>query len=237
VVYWLLVRPDRATIRDTFAPPDSDRRMLLALFLVPLILPAIAAPLLKASLTPLWTMQAWFLLPILLLAPRSAVLPHRAMITTAICVFAATLTVVAAAPIIAWRYHTNGIGQDREYSHLLATEVTREWQQRFRTPLSIVTGEQNIASAVTFYSTEHPDFVFVAGIWTAPWVTTERLAREGAAILCRADDQASCQQGVRALDTSEPLLQKTEITLASHYLGSTTRPQKFLMWFMPPGSR
>lgn len=236
-VYWLVVRPDRATIREILAPAEPERRMLLALFLVPLLLPAIVFPLLKASLTPLWTMQAWFLLPILLLVPRSAVLPRRAMIVTAICVFAATITIVAAAPIIAWRYHTNGIGQDREYSHLLAPEVAREWRERFGTPLSIVTGDQNLASAVTFYSAEHPDFVYVGGLWSAPWVTQERLTREGVAVLCRADDQASCQWGVHGLGLTEQALQKTEITVASHYLGSTTRPKKFAMWFMPPGSR
>jgi 4-amino-4-deoxy-L-arabinose transferase-like glycosyltransferase len=237
VAYWLVVRPNRAAIRDIVAPSDPERRMLIVLFIVPLLLPALTAPLLKTSLTPLWTMQAWFLLPVLLLVPRSAVLPRRAMVTTAICVFIATLLVVAASPVVAWRYHTNGIGQDREYSHQLAVEVTREWQKRFGTPLVIVTGEQNVASAVTFYSDAHPDFVFVAGLWTAPWITSERLAHEGAAILCRADDPASCEQGVRALGTTEQALQKTEITLASHYLGSTTRPEKFLMWFMPPGSR
>ena len=91
VVYWLVVRPNRATIREASLPADPERRMLVALFVVPLLLPAIMAPLLKTSVTPLWTMQAWFLLPILLLAPRSAVLPRRAMITTAICVFVATL--------------------------------------------------------------------------------------------------------------------------------------------------
>ena len=29
-----------------------------------------------------------------------------------------------------------------------------------------------------------------SGLWTAPWITPERIAREGAAIVCRADDQS-----------------------------------------------
>jgi 4-amino-4-deoxy-L-arabinose transferase-like glycosyltransferase len=237
VIYWLIVRPDRATLRDILAPRDPDRRMLLALFAVPLILPAIAAPILKTSLTPLWTMPAWFLLPILLLAPQSAALPRRAVIVTAIWVFVATVVVVAAAPLVAWRYHTHGIGQDREYSHLLAAEVTREWRQRFRTRLAIVTGEQNLAGAASFYSGDYPDFVFVVGLWTAPWVTPERVARTGAAILCRADDPSPCLQGAQTLGAADQALQKIEITLASHFLGSTTRPSKFLIWLLPPGSR
>lgn len=236
-VTWLVVRPDRATIRDTVAPKDPDRRMLIALFIVPLLLPAVMAPILKTSLTPLWSMQAWFLLPILLLAPRTAVLPRPAMIVTAICVFVATVVVIAAAPAIAWRYHTHGVGQDREYSHLLATEVTRAWRERFGTRFSIVTGDQNLAGAASFYSSDHPDFVFVVGLWTAPWITPERVAREGAAILCRADNPSLCQQGAQTLGATDPMLHKSEITLASHFLGSTTRPEKFLMWLVPPGSR
>lgn len=233
-VYWLVVRPDRATMREIFAPPCSERRMLLALFVVPLLLPAATAPFLRAAITPLWTMQAWFLLPILLLAPRSAILPRRAMVVTALGVLVATLLVLAAAPVIAWRYHTHGIGQDRAYTHLLAAHVSREWHERFATPLRIVSGEQDLASAVSFYGADHPDFVFVAGLWTAPWVTPERIAREGAALLCRAEDLAPCVQGAQTLGAADAMLAKTTITLASQFLGSSTRPRKFELWFLPP---
>ncbi len=232
--YWLVVRPGRETVRDAFRPHDPGRRMLVALFAVPLILPAIVAPILKTSVTPLWTMQAWFLLPILLLAPPSAVLIRRALITTAICIAAATIVVITAAPIIAWSYHANGIGQSREYSHSLATELTREWRSRYGTRLSIVTGDENLAGGAAFYSQDHPDLVFVVGLWTTPWVTPERIAREGAAILCRAADPAACIQGLQTLGVPEAVLQKSEITLANHFLGSTTRPEKFLIWLVPP---
>jgi len=233
-VYWLAVRPGRATLRDTFCPADSDRRMLAALFAVPLILPAIMTPILKTSLTPLWSMQAWFLLPILLLAPPSVTLPRRALLTTAIVVAATTLVVLAASPIIAWRYHTHGIGDSREHSDGLASELTRLWRDRFKAPLSIVTGDERLAGAATFYSADHPDFVFVVGLWTSPWVTAERVTREGAAIVCRAVDQGYCIQAAQTLGASEQMLQKTEITLANHFLGSTTRPDKFLIWLVPP---
>jgi 4-amino-4-deoxy-L-arabinose transferase-like glycosyltransferase len=236
-VYWLAVRPSRATLRQAFLPDDPERRMLVALLLVPLILPAIMAPILKTSVTPLWSMQAWFLLPILLLAPPSAALSRRAAITTAICVFAATLVVLAAAPVLAWRYHAEGIGHSREYAHSLATELTREWRSRYGSRLSIVTGDEALAGATSFYSPDHPDFVFVAGLWTAPWVTTDRIAREGAAIVCRAADPAYCRQAVSILGVSEQTLQKTEITLARHFVGSTTRPEKFLIWLVPPADK
>lgn len=235
-VYGLAVRPSRATLRDALLPDDPDRRMLLALLVVPLVLPLIVSPLLRTSLTPLWTMQAWFLLPIVLLAPPSALLPRRAMLTTALGVFAVTLAILAASPVIAWRYHTEGIGDNREHSDALAAELTRIWRERFKTPLAIVTGDERLSGAATFYSTDHPDFVFVVGLWTSPWVTPERIAREGTAIVCRAADRGHCIQAAQTLRVDEQTLQKMEITIANHYLGSTTRPEKFEIWFVPPAS-
>jgi 4-amino-4-deoxy-L-arabinose transferase-like glycosyltransferase len=233
-VYALVVRPGRAALREAFLPDDPDRRMLLALLVVPLILPAILSPLLRTSLTPLWSMQAWFLLPIVLLAPPSAELPRRALVATALGVLAVTLAILAASPFIAWRYHTDGIGDSREHSDALASELTRIWHERFKTPLSIVTGDERLAGAATFYSADHPDFIFVVGLWTSPWVTPERVAREGAAIVCRAADTGYCVQAAQTLGTNDQNLQKTEITIANHFLGSTTRPDKFLIWLVPP---
>ena len=233
---WFALRPSLETVRQALLPDDSEQRMLVALFAVPLILPAIVAPLLQTSVTPLWSMQGWFLLPILLLAPSSAVLSHRAMITTAICLATATIAIIAAAPAIAWHYHADGIGESREHSHSLATEVTREWRSRYGTRLSIVTGDEKLAGAATFYSPDHPDSLFLVGLWTTPWVTPERIAREGSMILCRANDQAACIQAQQTLGVTEQILQKTEITIASHFLGSTTRPEKFLIWLVPPNA-
>jgi hypothetical protein len=233
-VYWLAVRPARATLREAFLPADPDRRMLVALLAVPLILPPILTPILQTSLVSLWTMQAWFLLPIVLLAAPSAVLPRRALVNTAIGVAAMTLAVLAAAPVIAWRYHSQGIGDSREHGHAFASEITRLWRERFKSRLPIVTGDERLAAATTFYSADHPDYVFVVGLWTSPWVTPERVAREGAAIACRAADPSYCLQGAGTLGANEQVLQKIEITLANHFLGSSTRPEKFLIWFVPP---
>jgi hypothetical protein len=80
--YWIAVRPDMKTLRETFRPSNSDARMLVVLLVVPLLLPAIVAPLIGAVLTPLWTMSAWFLLPIVLLRPKAAELTRVAAITS-----------------------------------------------------------------------------------------------------------------------------------------------------------
>ena len=63
-------------LAETFRPSNPDRRMLVVLLAVQLLLPALSAPFVGVELTPLWTMQAWFLLPIILLGPPTTVVPR-----------------------------------------------------------------------------------------------------------------------------------------------------------------
>ena len=82
-VYWLIARPSRTAVAEALWPADPDRRLLAMLFWVPLALPLVVAPLLDIKLTSIWAMQAWFLLPILLLAPASVKITRRAAIAVA----------------------------------------------------------------------------------------------------------------------------------------------------------
>ena len=102
-IYGLAVRPGRMTLRETLWPPDPDGRMLVVLLAAPLLLPAMAAPFIGAVLTPLWTMSAWFLLPIVLPRPKAADLTRVATIRITALVATITICSVAAAPWLAWR--------------------------------------------------------------------------------------------------------------------------------------
>src|SRR5215470_1454053 len=107
-VYWIAVRPDRTTLRETLWPPNPEGRMLVVLLAVPLVLPAVVAPFIGAVLTPLWTMSAWFLLPIVLLRPRAAEFTRVAAIRITALVAASTIVTLAAAPWLAQRTHAAG---------------------------------------------------------------------------------------------------------------------------------
>jgi 4-amino-4-deoxy-L-arabinose transferase-like glycosyltransferase len=100
LVYWLATWADGKALREVIWPPDPDGRMLISLLSAPLLLPAIVAPLIGAVLTPLWTMPAWFLLPIVLLRPSTIVLPRDAAIKVAVTVLAISIAVLFAAPIL-----------------------------------------------------------------------------------------------------------------------------------------
>jgi hypothetical protein len=99
VVYLIAVRPDRRVLTRALWPSDPALRMLVVLLAVPLLLPPLSAPFLGVRLTSLWTMPAWFLLPIILLAPNAVVLPRRAAVAAGILVLAVTAGALAVAPL------------------------------------------------------------------------------------------------------------------------------------------
>jgi hypothetical protein len=236
-IYWIAARPDRATLRETLWPPDPDGRMLVILLAVPLALPALVAPFIGAVLTPLWTMSAWFLLPIVLLRPKAADLTRVAAIRITALVVTITVCALAAAPWLAWRKHVDGTKEGREYYRLVSTEITNAWHLATGLPLRIVMGNLYLASAVTFYSPDHPDSMpgFEAAA-AAPWITPERLADEGWAAICNADDE-NCVEGARRLAAGRSNVQFITYSTINRYLGKSGKLGRFFFILAAPESK
>jgi 4-amino-4-deoxy-L-arabinose transferase-like glycosyltransferase len=230
-IYALAVRPDRNLLAQTLWPSDPDRRMLVVLLAAQLLLPALSAPFLGVALTSLWTMQAWFLLPIVLLAPANAVVPRLRAASVAAVVLAITALALLAAPVVAWTKHKSGAKQGQEYFRSLGEEVTREWRHHTQRPLTIVTGDINIVGAVTFYSPDHPDSVPDFDLKAAPWVTPERLKREGYAVVC---DNPGCVGSAEHWISAAPQAIRRELELSRRYLGQQGNTARFFIVIVPP---
>lgn len=234
--YLLAVRPGRRVLVRAFWPSDPELRMLVVLLAVLLLLPPLSAPFLGVKLTSLWTMQAWFLLPIVLLAPDAVVLPRRAAIGVAVFVLAIAAAVTAASPGIAWVYHFRTDEDGSAYYRLTSEEITTAWRQSTGTPLRIVLGDQNFAVAASFYSSDHPDSVPGFDLRLAPWVTEERLQREGFAVICRADD-VPCTSVALQRAAGDPLARTREIEVPNRYLGHISATKRFHILIVPPRAR
>jgi hypothetical protein len=134
--YLLAVRPDRRTLADALWPADPDRRMLVVLLAVMILLPALSAPILGLVVTSLWTMEAWFLLPIILLAPTTVVLLRRNAVRVAFFVLVLTAVMLVVAPLIVWTRHNRDDQQGRSFYRLrreaegrIAIVLLGGWQQ------------------------------------------------------------------------------------------------------------
>jgi hypothetical protein len=229
-VYALVIRPDRRLIAQTLWPADADRRQLVILLGGQLLLPALSAPLLGVSLTSLWTMQSWFLLPIVLLVPVEAVVTRPRAIAVAASVGAITALALLAAPVVAWNRHVSGSKQGEAYYRALSDAITREWHAHSDRPLRIVMGDMGLVEAVSFYSADHPDAVPVSDLRVAPWVTPERLDREGYVIVC--GDPRCPPLAVRRAE--EPRATRRELVPARSFFGIPGPSARFTVLVVPP---
>jgi len=246
-VYWIAVRPGRTTLRETFWPPDPDGRMLVVLLAAPLVLPAVAAPFIGAVLTPPWTMPAGFLLPIILLRPKAAELTRVAAIRITALVATITICTLAAAPWLAQRTHVEGTAEGREYYRLVSAEMTNAWRLATGLPLRIVIGSRDLVSAVTFYSPDHPDAMsgFEPPSLPSParrggqgggWITPERLAQDGWAAICNADDE-KCVEAARQQAAGKSNVQFITYSTTSRYLGKGGKLGRFFFILAAPESK
>lgn len=235
IAYLLAVRPDRRTLRDALWPADPDRRMLVLLLAGMVLLPVLTAPLIGLEITSLWSMSAWFLLPIVLLAPASAILPRFRAVHLALAVVLITAGVLLASPVLAWRNHFHD-KDDRAYFRPVADEVARQWRAATDQPLRIVTSTIDLAAALTFYHPDHPDSVPVLALRLAPWVTAERLAREGFLAVCPITNNDCLEMAIRR-SASEPGARRSEFDAARVFLGDPGKPQRFVAVVVPPKPR
>jgi hypothetical protein len=97
--------------------------------------------------------------------------------------------------------------------------------------LTIVMGD--LSEAVTFYSPDHPDSVPGFDLRAVPWVTPERLAREGYALLC---NQPACANEADRRAAAEPRAVRRELELSRRYLGRQGPSARFIVVLMPPSA-
>jgi hypothetical protein len=233
VLYALAVRPDRATLREALWPADAEGRLLVILFIVPLVLRAVLA-LVAGTVLPMdGTAPGWFLLPILLLRPAAARVTRTAAIRVAALVFALAIVAQFAAPWLASHLHREGTAEGREYYRQVSFEVTRGWHTSIVRLLRIVMGDPHLTAAIAFYSPDRPDPVPDFDLQRTPFVSQDRLDGDGYAMVCRADD-TSCVEEARRRATGKTGSQFINFQTRNLYQGTPGKPGRFFIILVPP---
>jgi hypothetical protein len=229
----LAVRPDRATLRETIWPSDAKGRVLVLLFVVPLLLRAVLALAAGTVLTADGSAPGWFLLPILLLRPAAARVSRAATIRILALVFVSTIVALLLSPSLASRLHKEGTAEGREYFRQVGFEVTRNWHTSVGRLLRIVMGDPHLAAAIAFYSPDHPDVVPDFDLQRAPFVSEGRLDGDGFVAVCRAEDTA-CVAEARRRAEGKTGTQFVNFQTRSLYGGSAGEIGRFFFVFVPP---
>jgi hypothetical protein len=96
-------------------------------------------------------------------------------------------------------------------------------------PLRIVGGDFGIANMTAFYLPDQASPFPVLEPETAPWVTPERIAREGAVMMCELPDHINdcaprINQAIDRVTAHNPPRRRVEVTTTRSYFGIPGRP-------------
>ncbi len=228
----LAVRWSRAAVADMLAPASGERRFVAVAFWAPLLLPIAVALSAGSEIISLWTMSAWTLLPIFLLSPPALAVSRQAATGAVALALVMPIGATLAAPLIAYTIHRKSDPGPGVYYAVTAKAVDRAWRAATTQPLRYVGGEWDLVYGAAFYlpaATAFPDF----NRELAPWIDEAAVARDGIALVCKAEDQ-SCVQRIRAYAANQTFFRVDEVTLANRFLGSDSVAKRFLIVIVPP---
>jgi len=234
---FLLTRSSRGSIRDvacdSWLPADPMRRTAAILFYAPILLPIIPALAARVSLLSIWNTPALNLLPVMLLASPLVTVTRDAVIRLAAGVVIFTLGVVLVSPIIAGVILKRGVENYAAYGRQLAEAAEREWRATTDRPLKIVAGLFTTVNTSAFYMREHPITYADFSSYLSPDVDAAHIAREGAVIMCPADDDY-CMRNLNDLTARGPAGRRTELTLSRRWLWLDGPARRFVVATIPP---
>jgi 4-amino-4-deoxy-L-arabinose transferase-like glycosyltransferase len=209
-------------------PQQDERRLVSAAFWGPLLLPVVAAILGKTEITSLWSMSAWTLFPVLLLASkRLAVQPVDTERLLGLAV-AVPLVMLIASPAIAWFTRDKAPPAEAQ-GWLLAQEVDRDWRNLTPEPLRFVGGAADLAYAVVTWSVDRP-----RALTDMPAPAAAELTRAGFVMVCFAED-AGCKRNAAAWAAPNPRSRVIESTIVRGFFRSLGKPQGYTITLVPPG--
>jgi hypothetical protein len=237
----LLVHPSNAAVRDSWFVLDQKRRTATVLFWTPLLLPLIIAAVLRTNLQSIWNVPAFNLVPVMMLASPLVVVSRITLMRLAAIVTAITLIAVAMSPLVALTILKRGVENNAAYAKLSAVAIEDEWRQTTDAPLRLVAGPFALVDSAAFYMRDKPstyanigdNFFSSFSSRLSPWVTEARIADQGIAIICPADESV-CLKDMNKLTAGRPAGRHSEVTLTRHWLGLTGGTRRFVIATVPP---
>ncbi|MDF2115799.1 glycosyltransferase family 39 protein [Roseiarcaceae bacterium H3SJ34-1] len=221
---WSAARKLWATLRDRSQWPWH------ILSFGPLVLTAVAGLAGHIRLSPAFASPIFPLLPALLLSAWSP--PLDAVRTLAIRIYLAIVVAAAvSAPFVPYVSMRFGEPFNAEPRAELYATAEKFWNDGSTAPLRIVGGSWPYSLGMSFHASTHPSFFEQLDMRFAPWISTERIAREGMLIVC-TDVDSVCKQSVEPWHT--PQTRTTTFGLTRTLWGYTGPEARFTLYAIPP---
>jgi 4-amino-4-deoxy-L-arabinose transferase-like glycosyltransferase len=230
LLWWLGTRASGSAIKDSLWPSDAIRRRAVYLFWLPMVVPVIVAIVRPTQLISLWNIPALNLLPAILLSSDKIVLPRFSVKVMAIVALGVPLALIPIAPGVAYFKLRHGAENYALYSALAGNAAAAEWHAKTSAPLQILAGPFGLVATATAYMPEHPIAYSDFSRYLAPWVTQERIDREGMAIVVPVKETSWVKQARRAAGDA-PF---KEVSLSRRWLWFQSAPERFMIAIVPP---
>jgi hypothetical protein len=231
IIITALLRPSRSTVRDILWPQAPERRLMILILVIALVLPAVVNLVRPVRLTPIWTIPNWTLLPVVLLASPMITVSREAAVRILALALALPIAAVIAAPVIALTIHHLGRADQAARYRLTADAITDTWRSATTQPLRLVGGEGESLNGVAFYLADAAPLI-VLNPHSAPWIARERITTQGIALVCPVENQR-CLDEVDRIDQAHTAIRR-EVELARSYLGIRGRTVRYLIAAVPP---
>jgi len=231
----LALWPLRTKPAGEVRPTRPDAFLVTVICAVMVALPLLLALPLHVQLKANWGNPFFFLIPVVVLLAVPRLEMTRRSVASSALVAGAWLTImVAVAPVYPWlnfylRPNSGAYAPTAE----MAREVTRLWRERFKSPLRFVVSYFDLASAVVFYSPDHPRMYADFEPAFSPWIDYPAdLHREGFVGVC-SEDNERCEN---ELDRIAPNAERVSLTLSRKFGGMVGRSMKVLVRIAGPES-
>jgi 4-amino-4-deoxy-L-arabinose transferase-like glycosyltransferase len=231
IVIMVLLRPPRSAVRDMLLPQAPERRLVILVLVIALVLPAVVNLARPVRLTPIWTIPNWALLPVVLLASPMVAVSREAAVRILAAALALPIAAVIVAPVVALTIHYLGRADQNTRYRLTAEAITATWRSATTQPLRLVGGDHESLNGVALYLADAaPLGVFKPH--NAPWIARERIATQGIALVCPVE-QTGCIDEIDKIDQRHTAVRR-EVALARSYLGIRGRTVRYLIAAVPP---
>jgi hypothetical protein len=231
-------QPERPPITPTTGPDVAEAatrhargvRYLMVMTLVPVLVPVVLGVIRDSGLRASWLSPAMNTASLLLVALATAfvtpaMVKRLATVTAAVAV--ATAALYAATLVIPFR--SGNPARVMWPQAEIATRMGAIWHRETSAPLKVVAGDMWVAGLVGYRAPTNPSLLTDGDFTLSPWVTPERIKREGAFILWH-DRGDALNEPLTKLIERRPV--RSEEFRASR--GTKTRPITIRYVIIPP---
>ena len=175
---------------------------LTVLALGPLVLTILLGIVGYVKITPNFLIPTVYMLPLIVCRALGPALTGARVQNITRWAGAFMLFALAVSPIIAYMSIVFHFEDREQISPQVARAATKVWHERMSTPLRIATGTEAFSLALPFYSPDSPDEFTHYNLTQAPWITPDRIAREGILYACMSKD-LTCLDAARTFATTQ----------------------------------